>query len=112
MTRTAQEIFDTVVAHLRKQGCKSLSYDGRTCQYRGEAGRMCAAGCLIPDDMYTPDLECKTWSHIELKAIREHVGEEHTRLIEDLQMVHDGTHPDAWENRFHDVAQTHMLAYR
>lgn len=27
------------------------------CQYRTDAGLMCAAGCLIPDEKYTPEME-------------------------------------------------------
>lgn len=49
--RTAQELFDTVVTHLRKQNAKSEFYyeDGRlpSCVYRTEAGLSCAVGCLM-----------------------------------------------------------------
>lgn len=49
----AQEIFDKVVNHLRKQGHRSLSEDGR-CLYRGSNGDKCAIGCIISDEDYQP----------------------------------------------------------
>jgi hypothetical protein len=50
-----QEIFDTVVNHLRKQGKPAMA-DG-TCAYRGEGDTMCAVGCLIKDKHYSDSLE-------------------------------------------------------
>ena len=61
---TNQEIFDKVSAHLLAQNAKSLafidSYQGQACAYRGAEGRMCAAGCLIPDNRYYSGMEGKT----------------------------------------------------
>ncbi len=107
---TAQEIFDTVVAHLRKQGRKS--YDGRICLYRGPNGTKCAAGCLIPDELYTPGIEGTWWKSGDLDAIRKHVGEEHSNLIVDLQDTHDGFPPDQWEYRFSVIANNYKLTYK
>lgn len=53
---TLQETFDKVVNGLRKQGCRSLK-NGR-CRYRGDNGRKCAVGMVIPDEDYNPDMEC------------------------------------------------------
>lgn len=56
-----QQIFDKVAAHLLKQNVRSTSSERHGyCQYRGDGGMMCAAGCLIPDDLYKPELEGKT----------------------------------------------------
>lgn len=52
---TKQETFDTVVSHLRRQG--RCAMDRLTCVYRAENGDRCAAGCLIPDDLYSSNLE-------------------------------------------------------
>lgn len=46
-----------VEQHLIKQKARSVHEDGSACMYRGADGRMCAAGCLIPDELYTPNLE-------------------------------------------------------
>lgn len=56
---TLQEIFDKVYAHLKKQGKPALGPGeyGPLCRYRTDDGLMCAAGCLIPDDLYDPEIE-------------------------------------------------------
>lgn len=51
-----QEIFDTVVTGLFEQGGPSMDKYG-ACMYRGCNGRKCAAGWLIPDDLYDPSIE-------------------------------------------------------
>jgi hypothetical protein len=93
---TAQEVFDQVAKHLLTQGCKSESLDDsglQTCKYRGENGTSCAAGCLIADDEYDPEMEGHTW-----KCLKEYgfVGEHHYYLIADLQFIHDYYPPSEW----------------
>jgi hypothetical protein len=53
---TPQEFFTKTVQHLRKQGHRALDADGR-CAYRAPNGDMCAIGCLIPDELYDPQME-------------------------------------------------------
>ena len=53
---SAQETFNQVYLGLKSQGFqKSRNQD--QCAYRGEYGRKCAAGHLIPDEHYSPILE-------------------------------------------------------
>ena len=52
---TKQEVFDKVATHLLTQNKRSL--EDTSCVYRAKDGSMCAAGCLIPDEEYTPALE-------------------------------------------------------
>ena len=58
-----QEIFDTIVAHLRNQGKKAANgstVEGRgqlQCKYRSDDGLKCAVGYLIPDDRYAKEME-------------------------------------------------------
>lgn len=49
---TAQEMFTTVVLHLRKQGRRAVEEkDGVFyCRYRASDGASCAVGCLLTDD--------------------------------------------------------------
>lgn len=49
---TEQKIFDKTLFFLRRQGVASMDADGFRCRYRGAKGRMCAAGCQIPDAEY------------------------------------------------------------
>lgn len=53
---TRQEIFDKALAHLRVQGCQAIEAN-TTCLYRTSSGLKCAIGALIPDEVYTPDME-------------------------------------------------------
>lgn len=50
-----QQAFDKMLAHVRQQGRPSMN--GTACLYRGPGGRMCAVGCLIPDNCYDMNLE-------------------------------------------------------
>ena len=50
-----REIFDKVRDHLLAQNAKSLTYG--SCLYRGPDGTKCAVGCLIPDDLYSSQME-------------------------------------------------------
>lgn len=56
---TPQQIFDTVARHLFAQGFRSLQQaeDAYSCAYRGTHGTSCAVGVLIPDHVYTKDME-------------------------------------------------------
>jgi len=50
-----QEVFETIARHLFTQGVQAKA--NTVCLYRGDNGTKCAVGCLIPDDMYNPDME-------------------------------------------------------
>lgn len=56
-----QEVFNHVVAFLAKQGKKSANFTTGTCFYRHEDLK-CAAGCLIPDELYHPKMEYTGWN--------------------------------------------------
>lgn len=55
--KSLQEIFDIAANHLIAQGGRSVMPNGVQCAYRGTDSRMCAVGCLIPDDAYRADME-------------------------------------------------------
>jgi hypothetical protein len=83
-----QEIFDTVVAHFFKQKHRGMK-DGR-CVYRGDNGEKCAAGCLIPDESYRPDMERKWITAIPLNWLPPWFNDERNMaLIRSLQRIHD-----------------------
>ena len=118
---TAQEIFDQVVNHLRKQGCKSrrLNPDwisGSDCLYRGPNGTKCAAGCLIRDEEYHPSMEGMSIGWIigftqnSPFSLRERLGA-HISLITSLQIIHDKHEVVYWEDRFESLAIKFSLKY-
>ena len=115
---TPQQVFDTVARHLLLQ--KGRAYDEGACQYRDKQGRKCAIGCLIPDEMYLPDMEgmgvlslldhfSQVKDLFDDTLIRPYfVG---AGLLTALQTVHDGR--SFWsDNKFnsHGVAELRLLA--
>lgn len=113
--RTAQEIFDTVVNHLRQQGETALSEDEQICAYRGRNGTKCAAGILIPDEMYSPKMEghgIDTLLNGGLipSPLREEFSH-NRKLVNQLQFIHDGRNIHNWEDGFARVAQAFNLQY-
>lgn len=61
-----QEVFNTVYTKLREQGKRSIVLEGtrQRCMYRGEGGTRCAIGHLIPDELYSEELEGQTVGQI------------------------------------------------
>lgn len=126
---TPQEIFDKVVIHLRTQKVKSAIYrvdlDGAfdKCMYRGPAGLKCAAGALIPDEHYTPDLEnqplfpyandSRSAKQRALRAALKAGGvpAKAFGIVSDLQATHDSTCVEEWESDFKKLAEQHALTY-
>ena len=107
---TKQETFDRVVAHLRAQGRRSQwVQDGYTvCRYRTPEGLQCAAGCLIPDERYSEDLE---GNGVEtLMEFFTELGHD-VKLVAHLQEVHDFNPPEKWETALFRVADQFHLQY-
>ena len=89
----AQEVFNTVVTGLRKQNAVSETPSGG-CAYRGEHGRKCAVGMLIPDDEYDPRKEglrvkCLVSSKKPIPTLVLMFTEGLGSLINAIQWVHD-----------------------
>ena len=110
---TAQEIFDTVVDGLRKQGHTSEDKDG--CMYRGPNDAKCAAGILIDQSEYNPNMERGTIAQVlEMNtcpiSLRERLLP-HLDLIRELQLIHDKENIPLWETRFSSLAERFNLIY-
>lgn len=114
-----QEIFDTVVNHLRKQGERSVEGDFGTCMYRLlKNGKMlkCAVGCLIDDDEYDPSMEKRTIlsifkpdSGLRIPKLRKLAG--HAGFLRRLQHIHDCVPVASWEREFKTAAKLYSLEY-
>lgn len=114
---TKQETFDAVVTHLRQQNARAMDkYEG--CAYRGDNGTKCAAGCLIPDDKYSKELEGRSmYSNVcgeekitDAGRLIVELGHD-IDLVYELQLMHDGHDPENWENEFKLIAKKHGLTY-
>ena len=113
--RTAQELFDIIVAHLRAQGSKALN--GNECCYRTPDGKKCAIGCLIPDSIYSNRMECKDFLTISRLGFFENcldLKEEiraNTDLLGGMQIIHDQHPVSSWEVKFSALAARRELLY-
>lgn len=110
---TEQEVFTQVKNHLISQGGKSIVKDyphqnSLTCMYRGSEGRKCAAGALIADDEYKPEMERKSWEAM----IRDfNYSRNCVFLIAELQAIHDNIEPCLWEVELKKLAESLKLKY-
>lgn len=120
--RTAQELYETSVKHLRKQKQKSYKTlpngehgEQYACQYRSPDGHRCAIGCLIPDSDYKPEMEGKDLDDLlrgdllPLKLAAEF--HKHRRMLALLQFVHDQKPITDWESQFRMMADDFKLKY-
>lgn len=108
---TAQEVFDWVVYCLLLQNCVSMPEDGKgKCLYRGADGTKCAAGHLIPDELYYPRLERCMW--YELVDTPGGFTPKHCNLVYDLQTIHDRSIALEWPVHYAELAYRYGLEYR
>jgi hypothetical protein len=117
---TDQQIFDKIVAHLRNQKVPASFPDGingefGSCYYRLKTGTqtlMCAAGCLIPDELYLDSMEGRMIQSLvndpNIDADLRYFFRMHSSVMSDMQAVHDDHHAE-WEEYFRYVAAKHNL---
>lgn len=109
LPKSSQEVYNTVAQHMLKQNEKSVTElpdIGNACAYRGRDGLKCAAGCLIPDEVYNCSFENITWFDL----VEYHrFPEDHMKLISDLQTIHDVYQPYYWRNSLASLAASYSL---
>lgn len=120
--RTAQQLYETSIKHLRKQGQKSFRmlppdeklgemYQSR---YRSD-GMMCAIGVLIPDIEYRPEMEGKDVGDLISKdlliTMRAAEFYKNRRLLDGLQKIHDTKPIAEWEKQWRMLADDMHLKY-
>ena len=113
--KTAQEIFDHTVAHLRAQGARAINDNGE-CEYLSKDGKKCAAGCHILPEHYKPDLEgFIVWTRPVLNALKASGINMDDRkiynLMDALQVIHDECPLENWEVEFKQLAAEEDLKY-
>src|SRR5258706_12904217 len=115
--RTSQELFDTVVNHLRTQKQKSyvtisMSPEGDIteyqCLYHSPEGFKCSIGCLVPTPFYKLDMEgrdLRSLIHSDLLPLPlKQEFDKNYNLILGLQNIHDRKPCDKWEANFRMLA--------
>ena len=119
---TKQEIFDTVLHALRKQGRASVRRlsDGLPtdrCVYRAANGDKCAAGHLIPDDLYDPKMEDKSFTGVSESfgtGCALGMDSSDVEFVRLLQIAHDDYLTkglEHWELQMKSVAARYSLTY-
>ena len=104
---TSQEVFDFVAHHLLTQNETSLLELGTdSCAYHGKNGLKCAAGCLIPDNLYLESFEGQTWRYV----LKELGFTSHDKLVSSLQDIHDSRDIDFWFEKLESLAKVHCLS--
>lgn len=109
---TNQEVFDKVATHLLTQNKKSIDEEetGNACKYRGPNGLKCAAGILIPDDVYAPCME-----NVVIATLLREIPElahllPFASLLFDLQQIHDWEEVKNWKTKLQELAVSHNLS--
>jgi hypothetical protein len=98
---TPQEAFEKAAKHLIAQGepAGQMVNGSWRCYYRSPDGLKCAIGALIPDELYSADMECNSAYEIvhvfeDLAFLRDaNIFDEDsvTNLLDELQVLHDST---------------------
>lgn len=87
-----QQIFDFVIGKLLEQGKPAMKIlQGKSlleCAYRGDGGTKCAAGQLIPDELYEVSMEGTAITEIAYRY-EWSFKKDHSQLIRALQLAHD-----------------------
>ena len=106
---TNQEVFDKVATHLLTQNKKAICpIDGR-CKYRTSEGLKCAAGIMISDDEYSPEMENRGISNLIAVHKLEKLAPFY-KLLHKLQCIHDVAGVADWRNELRMTAQIHNLS--
>ena len=85
-----QEIFDMIVAYAETMTQASVirENEGVYCAYRGENGNKCLIGKLIPDELYSKDMEGNTVYELAEKSKLEFLNS-YIGLLRSCQRCHD-----------------------
>lgn len=115
-----QEVFDRVWNHFVVEGNPlSISRDIEgSCLYRGPDGTKCAVGLLIPDELYSPDMEGNSvcgliddFANKSLAKVLDVENKDDISFLARLQSAHDlADDVDPIEDRLRDVAERCKLS--
>lgn len=118
-TNNMQKIFTKVATHMLTQMKRAETATG-VCAYRGANGLMCAVGCLIPDELYSEDLERKSVLPL-LHYIEKHnphqveafvavgINRSNAPLLVRLQTIHDRFAARLWQDELTKAAKDFNL---
>jgi len=113
---TNQEIYTKVRKHLLTQKERAAE-NGYSCRYRTEEGLTCAVGCLIPEELYTGNIEGASApdaakgfyldgaeGFLHAIFVKLGIGSESAGLLGRLQGIHDKMSEHRWEEHLNQLA--------
>lgn len=116
-----QEIFNKAYLGLKSQGFERSSVE-ECCLYRDPSGRKCAIGYLIPDELYSENMERYGFANSLVKRFPEiakilgvqdsdySIPISFLSFLDELQMCHDLGHtPEKMEEKLQDFAHNYSL---
>ena len=112
-----QEAFTTAARHLLTQKERSLlsgAWIYVRCAYRGDSGKKCAIGCLIPDTLYDFNMEGTAIGDLLLdrNAVSELLDHVDRSLLVKLQRLHDDpTKTPNWKTELVNLAKEFDLKW-
>lgn len=108
--KTTQATFDTVLAGLAKQDFqRSVVKESGICKLRGPNNCRCAVGLLIPDSVYSDELEGFLADESPVSEALIKLGYDPV-LVRKLQYIHDGSEqPKTMRDRIKKFAEEHRL---
>lgn len=103
---TEEQLFDYIADHLLAQRKRSINiekhdtFSNEFCAYRGNDGLSCAAGCLIPDDLYEEKMEHQNWDDITCDfPLLQPKNKKLDIIIKNMQHLHDTMPVEKWEEK-------------
>ena len=112
--RSMQDIFVEVTQRLAAQGCHSADEIGVHCLLRASETVRDPVGWLIPDRLWSPDLEGLSVGNRGILRVLQRAGipimsPGYISLISDLQRMHDDAMPYEWPRELAVIAAGHSL---
>lgn len=112
---TLQEVFDKVLEHSRQMTELSLEIVKSgypCCLYRASNGNKCFIGALIPDELYSEQMEGCGVNELMVRfpELKKMFNIKDESALEDLQLIHD-SHFDDREEKLENFAATYGINY-
>ena len=107
-----QQAFTIVARHLLAQNSASVDKGGDNCLYRGTDNKKCAVGCLIPDELYTVDMEGTVASQLtKFSSLGQLFKDIYPSMLDSLQTIHDYVQVENWKKELQQLAATFNLQW-
>ena len=102
---TTQEAYEAIRDYFSQPGReRAIDPESDDCVYKGPKGQKCAVGCLIPDNLYSPEFEGNTlgtllvllrdWKDSDAQAAEVYAllndDESKVSFLTEAQRLHDG----------------------